>query len=100
MSPEDYGDGTDRRPRSSSVGHDCERVRRLTGEYAARILRASIRTEARDWASDHPSTPAAPPMLSHAFGHALRGTIATVTALKGTEAVASRLVRGTLRGQP
>jgi hypothetical protein len=101
MSPEDYRGGTAGPPRSASTaGHDCERVRRFTEEHAARILRASTRTEARDWAHDHPSTLAAPPRLGDAFAHALRGTIAPVTPLKGTEAVASPLVRGTLRGQP
>jgi hypothetical protein len=99
MSPEDERDGTVGRRRSASTARDdCEWVRRFTEEHAARILRVSTRTEARDGANDHSSTPAPPP--SHAVGHALRGTVTTATPLKGTEAVASPLVRGTLRGQP
>ena len=78
--------------------HDCERVSRFAEEDAARILRSHIRTEASDWANDDRSTSAAAPMLSDA--DALRGTIATVPPLKGTDATASRHVRGTLRGQP
>jgi hypothetical protein len=82
MSPEDYRQGTDGRPRSASTaGHDCERVRRFTEEDAARILRAHTRTEARDWATDCRSSPAAPPMLRDVDG--LRGSIANVTPLKG-----------------
>jgi hypothetical protein len=89
MSPEDYRDATDGRPRCAlTAGHDCERVRRFTGGYAARILRASTRTEAHDWANDHPSSPAAPPTLSDAFGHGLRGTGASVTPIKGTNTTA------------
>ena len=87
MSPEDDrdgGTGAARAPRRRR--HGCEWLRRFIEEHAARILRASTATEARDWANDHPSTPAASPMLGDAFGHALRGTIATVTAVKGTEA--------------
>ena len=95
MSHEDYGDGADRRPRSSSpVRHDCERVRRFLEEHAARIMRASTRTDARDWANDA----AAALILSDAFGHELCGTGAWATPLKGTDATASRHVRGTLRG--
>jgi hypothetical protein len=101
MNTKDYRDGTTGRPRSAlTAGHDCGRVRRFTEEHATQILRASTRTEARDSANAHPSTPAAPPMLSDAFGHAHRGAIATVKPLEGTEAVASPRVRGTLRGQP
>jgi hypothetical protein len=99
-------------PRGLSTGHGqtaalgvdggprCERIRRLTEEDAARILRSRTRTSARDWANDHRSTLAAAPMLSDAFGHGLRGTGAAATQLKGTDATASRHVRGTLRGQP
>jgi hypothetical protein len=84
MSPEDYRPGTDGRPPcASTAGHDCERIRRFTEEHAVRILRSDTRTDARDWANDHPSTTARPPMLRDAFAHALRGTIATVTPLKG-----------------
>jgi hypothetical protein len=101
MSPEDDRQGSDGRPRwASTAGHDCERVRRFTEEDAARILRSHSRTDARAWANDHSSTTARPPMLRDASAHALRGTIATVTPLKGTDATASRHVRGTLRGQP
>jgi hypothetical protein len=101
MSPGDYRQGTDGRPRAAStVGHDCERVRRFTEEDAARILRSHSRTEARDWANDDRSTSAAAAMLSAAFGHGLRGTGASAKPLKGTGATASRHVRGTLRGQP
>jgi hypothetical protein len=97
MSPEDYRQGTDRRLRAASTaGHDCERVRRFAEEHAARILCSHTRTEARDWATDCRSSPAAPPMLRDG----LRGSIANVTPLEGTDATASRHVRGTLRGQP
>ena len=74
-------------------GPRWERVRRFTEEDAARILRSHARTEARDWAKDHRSTSAAAPMLSDAYG--LRGTGAAATPLKGTDATASRHVRGT-----
>jgi hypothetical protein len=101
MSPEDYRQGTDGRlPCASTAGRDCERIRRFTEEHPARILRSHTRTDARDWANDHRSTSAAAPMLSHAVGHGLRGTGASATPLKGTDATASRHVRGTLRGQP
>jgi hypothetical protein len=62
-----------------------------------RILRSHSRTGARDRANDHPSNAARPPMLRDAFAHALRGTIAPVTPLKGTDATASRRLRATLR---
>lgn len=100
MSPKDYRDATDGRPRCAlTAGHDCERIRRFTEEHAAMILRSYTRTDARDWANDHRSTSAAAPMLSDAFGHGVRGTGASATPLKGTDATASRHVRGTLRGQ-
>jgi hypothetical protein len=39
MSPEDYRDGTDIRPRSASTtDHDCERVRRFTEEHCREDL--------------------------------------------------------------
>jgi hypothetical protein len=84
----------------STVEHGYERVRRFAGEHAARILPALIRTEARDWADNHPSSAPAPPMLSDAVRHALCHGSATVTPVKGTAVVASPPVRGTLRGQP
>jgi hypothetical protein len=41
MSPEDYRDGADGRPRwALTAGRNRERVRRFTEEDAARILRA------------------------------------------------------------
>ena len=99
MSPTDYRQGTDGRPRAAStVGHYCERIRRFTEEDAARNLRSHTRTHARDWAKDHRSTSAAAPILSDAYGR--RGTGPSATPLKGTDATASRHVRGTLRGQP
>jgi hypothetical protein len=101
MSSEDDRQGTDGRlPCASAAGRDCEWVRWFTEEHAVRILRSHTGTEARDWANDHRSTSAAAPMLSDAFGHVLRGTGASVTPLMGTDATASRQVRGTLRGQP
>jgi len=62
--------------------------------------RLASRTYARDWANDHRSTSAAVPMLSEAFRHGFRGTGASATPLKGTDATASGRVRGILRGQP
>ena len=101
MSPEDLSTGHGRTAvLRVDGGHDCERVRRFTEEHAARIVRSHTRTEARDWANDRRSASAAAPMLSDAFGHGLRGTGASVTPIKGTDATASRDVRGTLRGQP
>jgi hypothetical protein len=101
MSPEDDRQRMDGRPRcASTAGRDCERVRRFTEEHAARILCASTRTEARDWANDHRSPSAAALMLSDAFGHELRGTGASATPVKGPDATAWRYVRGTLWGQP
>ena len=82
MSREDYRQSTDGRPRgASTVGHDCERIRRFTEEDAARTLRSHSQTYARDWAKHHRSTSAAAPMLSDAYGaaapvlrrHRLRG---------------------------
>ena len=100
MSPEHYRQGTDGRPPSAlTVGHDCARVRRVTEEDAARILRRPTRTDARDWANDHRSTSAAALMLSHALGQGHRGSGASAIPVKGTDATASRHVRGTLRGQ-
>jgi hypothetical protein len=84
----------------STPEHGYERVRRFAGEHAARILPSLIRTEARDWADNYPSTAPTPAMLSDGFGHGLRGTGASATLLKGTGATAWRHVRGTLRGQP
>ena len=82
-------------------GSTAKRVRRFAGEHAARILPSVIRTEARDWADDYPSTATATATaLSDAVRHALRPSSATVTPVKGTAAVASLPVRGTLRGQP
>ena len=99
MNPTDYRRGTDGRPRAAStVGRDCERIRRFTEEDAAGILRSHSRTYARDWAKDHRSTSAAAPMLSDVYGR--RGTGSSATRLKGTDATASCHVRGTLRGQP
>jgi len=96
MSHTDYRQGTDGRPRAAStVGHDCERICRFTEEVAARILRSHSQTYARDWANDHRSRSAAAPILSDAFGHGLRGTRASATPLQGTDAIASRHVRGT-----
>jgi hypothetical protein len=84
----------------SPAEHDCERVRRFAGEHATSIFPSLIRTEARDWADNHPSSAPAPPMLSDAVRHALCHGSATVTPVKGTAVVASPPVRGTLRGQP
>jgi hypothetical protein len=72
------------------VEHGDELVRRFAGEHAARILPSLIRTEARDW----------PPMLNDAVRHALRQSSASMTLVKGTPAVASPRVRGTIRGRP
>jgi hypothetical protein len=83
----------------STAEHGYERVRRFAGEHAARILPSLIRTEARDCADNYHSTAPAPPLLNDAVRHALRQSSATVTPVKGTAAVASPLVRGTLRGQ-
>jgi hypothetical protein len=101
MSPEDHWQGTDRTAALRVDGGPRLRaVRRYTEEDAARILRSHSRTDARDWANDHGSSSAAAPMLSDAVGHGLHGTGASATPLKGTDATASRRVRGTLRGQP
>jgi hypothetical protein len=101
MSPEDDRQGRAGRPPSAlTAGHDCGRIRRFAEEDAARILRSHTRTETRDRANDHRSPSAAALMVSDAFGYGLRGTGASATPLKGTDATASRLVRGTLRGQP
>jgi hypothetical protein len=72
----------------STAEHGYERVRRFAGEHAARILPSLIRTEARDWADNYPST--ASPMLSDSVRLALRQSSATVTPLKGTETTAPR----------
>jgi len=80
----------------STAEHGYERVRRFAGEHAARILPSLIRTEARDWADSYSSTAPAP--LRDAVRHALRQSGAIATPVKGTAAVASPLVRGTLRG--
>jgi hypothetical protein len=98
MSPEVYRQGTDDGRPPSTVGHDSARVRRFSEEDAARILRSHSRTHPRDWANDHRSGSAAA-TLSDA-GRGLRGTGASVTPIKGTDATGSRHVRGTLRGQP
>jgi hypothetical protein len=99
MSPEDYRQGTDGRlPWALTAGRNRERVRRFTEEHAVRILRSDTRTDARDWANDHRSTSAATPRLSDAYG--LRATRRLDDSFKGTDANASRHVRGTLRGQP
>jgi len=87
-----------RSPSASTVGHGCARVRRFTAEDAAGILRSHDRTYARDWANNHRSTSAAAPILSDA--HGLRGIGTSAILVKGTDATASRHVRGTLRGQP
>jgi hypothetical protein len=63
----------------STAEHGYERVRRFAGEHAARILPSLIRTEARDWADNYPSTAPAPPLLSDSVRHALRQSSATVT---------------------
>jgi hypothetical protein len=87
-----------RPPCASTAGHDCERVRRSAEEDAARILCSHTRTEARDWATDCRSSAAVPPMSSDAFGHVLRGTVAAVARLKGTDATASRQRSGDIKG--
>ena len=80
----------------STTGHGCERVRWFSGEHATRILHSDTRTDARDWADDHRSPSAVAPMLRDAFAHGLRTTSGAAPPLKGTDATASRHVRGTL----
>jgi hypothetical protein len=101
MSPEEDRDGTNGRPASASTaGHDCERVRRFIEEHAREDLARIHPHRGPRLGQHHRSTSAAAPMLSDAFGHGLRGTGASVIPLKGTDATASRHVRGTLRGRP
>jgi hypothetical protein len=99
MSREDYRQRTDgRSPSAPTAGHYCARIRRFTEEHATRILRSHARTDARNWATIICRSRRR--RRGDRFGHGLRGTIATMTPLKGTDATAPRHVRGTLRGQP
>jgi hypothetical protein len=101
MSPEGDREGTNGRPaQASTAGDDASGSAASSRNMLVRILRAATRTAARNRANEHRSSSMAAPTLSDAFSHGLRGTGASATSLKGTDATASRRVRGTLSGQP